>query len=163
MATVFLALGSNLDDRAANLRRALELLRASVEIKEASDVYESEPMYVSDQPLFYNMVVSGATDLPPHELLKSAKGIEAALGRRAAGHNLPRPIDIDILMYDSAIVDTPELTIPHPRMLERAFVMLPLSDIAPTHVHPVARKPLIDLWDEIGERVSTVWAAEEQL
>jgi 2-amino-4-hydroxy-6-hydroxymethyldihydropteridine diphosphokinase len=163
MKTAFLGLGSNEGDRAANLRRALGLLAEHAEVLCKSRIYESEPMYVVDQPRFYNVAVSVSTGLLPHELLAKAKEIEAALGRKPGTHNLPRPIDIDILLYEHDIIETPELTIPHPRMHERAFVMKPLEEIAPFEWHPVLRRPMIDLWDEVGYQADTLWEPTEQL
>jgi 2-amino-4-hydroxy-6-hydroxymethyldihydropteridine diphosphokinase len=161
--TVFLALGSNVGDRAENLRRALQLLEPTVSVSKKSKVYESLPVGTTDQPNFYNMTLEAQTALAPHELLRHVKGIEASLGRAPNTHNLPRPIDIDILLYGDEVLETPELTIPHPRMHERAFVMMPLEEIASFYVHPVLRRPMIDLWDDLGAQFETLWEAEVQL
>lgn len=163
MASVFLALGSNMGNRPDNLRRALEKLHPEYVIEKKSKVYESEPMYLSSQPRFYNMVVGGTTELAPLELLRHAKEIEAALGRLPDTHNQPRPIDIDILLYGDEILESSELTIPHPRMHERAFVLLPLEEIASFHFHPVLKRPIIDLWDDIGREHETLWEADVQV
>lgn len=162
MNTVFLSLGSNMGNRLDNLRKGIELLK-HVSIEKQSRVYESEPMYIEDQPRFFNMVVGGKTALPPHELLGHVKDIEMALGREHDSHNQPRPLDIDILLYDDRIILTPELAIPHPRMHERAFVLVPLEEIAPFHVHPTYKSPVVDLLDELGEHASILWEAESQL
>jgi len=161
--TIFLALGSNMGNRPDNLRRALEALLPEVTIEKKSKVYESEPMYVTQQPRFYNMVVSGKTQLAPHDLLAHVKEIEKALGRLPDTHNQPRPIDIDILLYEDMILETPELSIPHPRMHERGFVMMPLEEIASFHLHPALRRPIIDLWDDIADQSQYIWLANEQL
>lgn len=163
VGTVYLSLGSNLGDKARNLRLALEHLKAHVTVDLMSKVYESEPMYVTDQPRFYNMVVRGETGLEPLDLLSTVKAIEQDMGRMPSSHNQPRPIDIDILLYDDVVLETADLTIPHPRMHERAFVMMPLEEIASFHVHPKLRRPIIDLWDDIGHRFDTLWEAKEQL
>jgi len=134
--TIFLSLGSNLGDRKVNIRRALKLLAPSVKVEKKSPVYETEPMYVGDQPKFYNMVVRGKTELSPEELLAYTQGVEAKMGRDPNTHNRPRIIDIDILFYDDRIVALPNLSIPHPKISERAFVLVPLNDIAPRLRHP---------------------------
>ncbi len=137
MTTVYLALGSNLGDRAANLAAALRHLEPKVRIDRHSRVYETAPMYVTDQPAFLNMAVRGETELAPWEMLGFVKEIEAELGRRQGGLRFgPRPIDIDILLYGALVMYAPELEIPHPRLSERAFVLCPLADIAATVRHP---------------------------
>ena len=139
MTPVFLGLGSNLGDREANLRRAVELLPTyGVTVVEQSPVYDTAPV---DAPpgsgRFLNAVCRVETALPPLGLLRAVKGLESALGRLSGPRNAPRSIDIDILLYGDEVVDTPELTVPHPRFATRAFVLTPLSDIAPEAVHPV--------------------------
>ncbi len=163
MKTAFLALGSNEGDRLGNLKRAIEMLGEHVQVLQKSRVYESEPMYVTDQPRFYNMALRAQTELTPHDLLAQIKGIETALGRQPDTHNLPRPIDIDILLYGWDVVESPELTIPHARMHERAFVLVPLMDIASFEYHPVLHKPVIDLWDEVGAQHDSLWEIDETL
>ncbi len=163
MKMVFLGLGSNEGDRAGNLRRALELLAEHTEVLQKSRIYETQPMYVTDQPRFYNMALRAQTKLSPHDLLTQIKGIETALGRQPDTHNLPRPIDIDILLYEGDVVVSPQLTIPHPRMHERAFVLVPLEEIASFEYHPVLKKPVVDLWDEVGEQHDSVWSTDEQI
>lgn len=163
MKTIFLALGSNLGDRVDNLRRAVDKLSPQVIVQQKSLVYESEPMYNTKQPRFYNMVLKAKTALEPHGLLAHAKRIESALGRAPDTHNEPRPIDIDILLYEDEIIETGSLTIPHPRMHERAFVLMPLEEIAPFQMHPVFRRPITDLWDDIGYQFETLSEAKEQL
>lgn len=163
MKSVFLALGSNVGDRADNIRRALENLHPEIVVELKSKVYETEPMHMTEQPTFYNMVIRGTTQLQPHDLLSHIKTIERSLGREEHTHNQPRPIDIDILLYDDVILETPELTIPHPRMHERGFVMMPLEEIASFHVHPTLRRPIIDLWDDIGSQFTTMTEVDIEL
>lgn len=132
----FLGLGSNLGAREENLRRALLLLSERVEIVKLSSVYESEPVGFKEQPWFLNLVCEIRTRLSPRDLLRFAKEIERKLGRKPSFPNAPRPIDIDILFFGDLVLKTEDLVIPHPRLHERAFVLLPLSEIAPDLVHP---------------------------
>jgi len=134
--SVYLALGSNLGDRRGNLAAALQRLREIVNIDRVSSVYETEPVGYLDQPRFLNIVCCGKTWLSAEELLQYAKGIEVELGRQPTFRNGPRPIDIDILLYDDLMLEQPDLIIPHPRMAERAFVLVPLTEIAPDVVDP---------------------------
>ncbi len=145
MAKGYLCLGSNLGDRESNLRAALEALRAEVTIERLSSVYETEPVGYLEQPRFLNMVCSGVTGLDPLALLSVVKRIEASLGRVPSFRNGPRLIDIDILLYDDRVIATGELIIPHPRMIERAFVLVPLIEIAPELVHPATGQRISDL------------------
>lgn len=129
MAVTYLGLGSNLDDRRANLGGALSGLRALGVLDAVSRVYRSEPVGIRDQPEFLNMVVRLRTHLDPRDLLAAVKGIEASLGRTPSVRFGPRRIDIDILLYDDLVLDSPDLTLPHPRMMDRAFVLRPLSEL----------------------------------
>lgn len=133
---VGIALGSNMGDRDAALREALQRLLAHVEIEAVSSFYETEPVGYVDQPLFLNAVCIGTTDRSPRELLEACKAIEVALGRRPGPRWGPRPIDLDLLFYDDLCLEDEALTLPHPRMAERAFVLIPLAEIAPEWVHP---------------------------
>jgi 2-amino-4-hydroxy-6-hydroxymethyldihydropteridine diphosphokinase len=137
MVAVLLGLGSNLGDREDNLRRALTALAGRLTLTAASPVYETAPMYLTDQPAFLNMAVRGETELPADALLAQLKALEKALGRAGGPRFGPRLIDLDILFYGAAVLELPGLTIPHPRLAERAFVLRPLADIAPDWVHPV--------------------------
>lgn len=129
MSTVLLALGSNLGDRRANLRAALAALEeAGVTVTRTSFAWETPPV-PADQPPFLNAAAAAETSLEPPALLAALKQIERALGRRPARRWGPRPIDLDILFYDGVRLDTPDLTIPHPRIAERAFVLAPLSEV----------------------------------
>ncbi len=145
MAIVYLALGANLGDREQNLRVALSRLGAFVHITRVSSLYETEPWGVQDQPWFLNQVAAGTTDLSPVDLLRRVKKIEIEMGRAEGIRFGPRPIDIDILFYDHVIQLSPALTIPHPRLHERAFVLVPLAEIAPDFVHPRLRMRIRDL------------------
>src|SRR5262245_29056906 len=135
-ATVYLALGSNLGDRRANLGAAVGRLREQVAIEALSSLYETEPAYVTDQPRFLNAALRGRTALAPQALLAFVKQIEHDLGRAAGQRYGPRVVDIDLLLYGEQTIDTPELIVPHPRMAERPFVLAPLAEIAPDLAPP---------------------------
>jgi len=134
---VYLGLGSNLGDRLAHLMTALESLDESgLAVSALSQLYESEPWGVIDQPCFLNAACAIETEHDPHALLALLKAIERAMGRVDGVRYGPRPIDLDILLYGEECIDTPSLTVPHPAMLERAFVLVPLADIASVVRHP---------------------------
>lgn len=131
MATVYLAFGSNIGDRQANIDRAIQMLQDNgVSIEQISSILETDPVGgPPDQGLFLNGALRATTDLSPHELLKLAKRIEKGLGRVKTVQDGPRPIDIDILLYDDIQLNTEDLIIPHQRMYDRDFVMIPLREI----------------------------------
>lgn len=131
MSRIFLGIGTNLGDKENNFERALNLLSEKVKILKRSSYYETEPVGYKDQPWFLNMVIEGETDLSPENLLLFIKGIESEMKRVKTIVNGPRIIDVDILLYEDKIIQTENLAIPHPRMLLRAFVMVPLFEIAP--------------------------------
>lgn len=136
MHTIYLGLGSNLGDRLANLRAAVKALAPQVRVLEESAVYETPAWGVEDQPGFLNMTLRAETGLSPAALRDHVKDIESRLGRTPTYRWGPRLIDIDILLFDDLIVDTPDLVIPHPQMHKRPFVLLPLESIAPDVLHP---------------------------
>lgn len=133
-----LSLGSNLGDRRKNLVRALAALRrAGVKVEDASSIYSTEPVGGPARPWYYNQVIKVKSALSPGRLLILAKKIERELGRRPGRRNGPRAIDIDILLAGRRTIASPKLIIPHPRMANRNFVLIPLKEIAPRAVHPV--------------------------
>ncbi len=148
MAIAFLGLGSNLGHRETNITSALKMLGKEARILKVSALYETEPVGYKDQPWFLNCACAVETDLSPQALLKLAKTIEKKLGRKPTHRFGPRLIDIDILFYDDLILDSPDLTIPHPRLAERAFVLLPLREIAPKSMHPLLGATIEELWQK---------------
>ena len=148
---VYLGLGSNLGNRRDNLDKALEFLSQRLRVEQVSSVYDTEPVGNINQPRFLNQVCQLFTGLAPLELLSLAKGIELKLGRAPSTSNASRPIDIDILFYGDQVIETPELVIPHSRLAERAFVLIPLAEIAPDLVHPVNGKTIKELLEAVGE------------
>ena len=159
---VYLALGSNMGNRQENLDWALDLLSQRVRLGKVSSVYETEPVGNINQPRFLNIVCESYTRLEPTQLLTLAKGIETKLGRTGRT-NAPRPIDIDILFYGDQVIETPELVIPHPQLHERAFVLIPLAEIAPELVHPVMGKTVMELKKTLTTPVQGVlkWEGEQ--
>jgi len=158
---VYLGLGSNLGDRQGHLDKALDFLSQRLRIEKVSSIYDTEPIGNIEQPRFLNLVCQGDTRLAPMELLILAKGIELKLGRTPGKPNAPRPIDIDILFYGEQVIDTPELVIPHPRLTERAFVLIPLAEIAPDLVHPLSGKTIKELLAGVTEVQSVFkWAGD---
>jgi 2-amino-4-hydroxy-6-hydroxymethyldihydropteridine diphosphokinase len=146
-----LSLGSNLGDRLENLKKALEKLKDLGIVEKASSVYETDPVGYLDQPQFLNMACLLATKLSPEELLKGLKMLEEEMGREASFRNAPRPIDVDIIFFNEIVFDSPDLTIPHPRMHERAFVLAPLAELVPEDIHPVLKRTVSDLVQTIDQ------------
>ena len=160
--TVYLGLGSNVGERLTNLVWALEKLGASgvLEILDCSAVYETEPWGLTDQPKFLNSAVKARTTLPPVQLLGLAKTIEQAMGRTAGVRYGPRQIDIDILLYGDHVIDleVPDLQVPHPRMAERAFVLIPLAEIAGWVSHPTEKALIADMASNVeGSKDVSYW------
>ena len=142
---VYLALGSNVGNRLANLKAAINSLPPQMEVKAKSKVYETPPWGFANQEKFLNQVLKVDTYVEPEPLLKHLKRLEVALGRVNTFQNGPRLIDIDILFYDDLVLETPTIVIPHPRLHERGFVLMPLMDIAPDLIHPVKKQSIRQL------------------
>lgn len=147
---VYLGLGSNLGNREEYLQEALTRLSERMRVGKVSSLYETDPVGDIAQPPYLNQVCQFFTALPPAALLALVKGFELKLGRTGSS-GAPRPIDIDILFYDGQIVRTDSLVIPHSRLEERAFVMVPLAEIAPDFVHPVRHKTVSELLAELDD------------
>lgn len=166
MARVVLGLGANLGDREASLRAALSGLPPDVRMGAISTVFRSEPVGFRAQPDFWNVVAVGETALEPPAVLARVRAIEEALGRKRTFANAPRTIDIDVLLYDDFVLSTPELTLPHPRMLERAFVLRPLLEVLPHGRHPVTGRGFDEHLREAGgalERVEPLFPGRRLL
>jgi 2-amino-4-hydroxy-6-hydroxymethyldihydropteridine diphosphokinase len=148
MKMAYLSLGTNLGDRERNLESAIEKLATQdLRIRRLSSVYETAPVDTDDPRWFLNLVVEAETDLFPMQLLWRAGKIEHSLGRVRTVVNGPRTIDIDILLYGHAVIRSPSLEVPHPRMTQRRFVLAPLAELAPDLRHPVIRKTIQELLD----------------
>lgn len=153
MKTVYLSLGSNVGDREQQIASAIQALGSrGVRIVRQSSVYSTEPVDVATQGWFLNCVLEVETDLMPRQLLRVCQEIENELGRRHTVRRGPRVIDLDILLYGTSVIHTPELDVPHPRMTQRRFVLVPLAEIAPALRHPVANKNVEELLGETADR-----------
>ncbi|PKB64891.1 MAG: 2-amino-4-hydroxy-6-hydroxymethyldihydropteridine diphosphokinase [SAR202 cluster bacterium Io17-Chloro-G3] len=151
MQTVYLGLGSNMGERVENISYALRLLSESVQLDCVSSMYETEPLEYREQDPFLNLVCKAKTKLSPKRLLLRAKSVEENVGRVPTFRYGPRVLDIDVLLFGEEIIDTAELTVPHPRMTERAFVLVPLLEIAPDLVHPSQRLKFKDFLEIIND------------
>ena len=159
---VFIGLGSNLGDRSDFLKKAINALAPEVVLLQASSVYQTPPWGYTDQPPFLNQVIKAQTGLEPNALLKKLKKIEKELGRLENFHYGPRCIDLDILLYDDLICQSDSLTIPHPEMAKRAFVLVPLIEIAPDLVHPLLKVPAAKLLEKLDSSQITLFKGREE-
>lgn len=155
MSIAYIGIGSNLGDREENCEKALALLeQKGIKTLKRSSMIETEPWGVREQPKFMNMAVEVTTDMVPTQLLLKLKEVETELGRTETTRWGPRIIDLDILFYNDIVMNSPELEIPHPHMREREFVLIPLSEIAPDKIHPVLKKSVRELLQEIKKSPS---------
>jgi 2-amino-4-hydroxy-6-hydroxymethyldihydropteridine diphosphokinase len=138
MADVYLALGANVGDPAANIEKAVKLIGDVMHDVKQAPIYRTKPVGYTDQPDFLNTAVMGQTDLSPEDLLKAIKDVERRIGRQQRFRWGPREIDIDIIFYGDRVIDTPKLTIPHSRFRERDFVLRPIADLNPQKIDPVS-------------------------
>lgn len=145
---VYLALGTNLGERISNLNDAIRILEGVLSICRYSPVYETPPWGYLEQPSFLNQVLEVETDLSPRDLHLFTRQVETQIGRAKTFQYGPRKIDIDILFYDNVVMESPELTIPHPRIEGRGFVLMPMADLVPELIHPVSGKTILQLCRE---------------
>jgi 2-amino-4-hydroxy-6-hydroxymethyldihydropteridine diphosphokinase len=152
LATAYIGIGSNLGDRLGYIREAIAKLEQSqeIEIRGTSSVYETEPVGHKEQPCFLNAVLELNTALEPVNLLEHLLGIENQMGRKRDRARGPRNIDLDLLLYDDVVINSDELTLPHPRMHQRRFVLVPLAEIAPKVVHPSLKKTVEELLEQLS-------------
>ena len=153
MERVYLSLGSNMGDRAANIARAIAALgERGIRVTRESSLYETEPVEFRKQDWFFNSVIEGETELEPGELMKELLAIERSLGRERRVPKGPRVIDIDVLFYGDRVSHGPNIDIPHPRLSERRFVLVPFAEIAPDAMHPAVGKTIAELLAETPDR-----------
>ena len=146
MKTVYIGLGANVGDRAATIARGIAALTAAgIRVARQSSLYATEPVDAPAQQWFLNAVVEAETELMPRQLLRAVSGIERAFGRQRIVPHGPRTLDLDILLYGTSIIRTPELEVPHPRLAARRFVLVPLAELAPTLRHPTLHRSMAEL------------------
>lgn len=158
MKSAYVSIGSNLGDRMGYIKKALHLLKEQekIQLKRISAYYETEPVGYLEQGKFINAVFCLETTHTPHLLLQILQGIESSLERERTIRWGPRTVDLDILFYNNAVLQDSELTIPHPRLTERAFVLVPLAEIAPTLLHPLTGKTILQHLEELNDKTGVV-------
>src|SRR5689334_5669596 len=158
--TVYLSLGSNIGDRASNLQSAIEKISTLGEVISQSSLYETEPVEVSGHPWYLNCAVALKTEKMPKQLMSALLAIEQDMGRRRSHERMPRKIDIDILLFGNSVIQSKELTVPHPEMHRRRFVLEPLAEIAAQVRHPVLKRTIGELLNALpaGQAVRKITA-----
>ena len=161
--TIYLGMGTNTGSRMENLLAAIDALSPEVQVVRRSPIYQTPPWGYTDQPDFLNLVLEATTSLPPQPLLEHLKNVEARIGRTANFRWGPREIDIDILFYGQLVSDEAGLEIPHPRLHERAFVLVPLADLTTDLIHPKNHKTVAELLTEIDTQGITPYTPDDPL